>query len=714
MDKRPFSILLFIIVYCFSLSLVRQQTALAQTSENFGGNIVLGRPTDRSITVNVLFTANQDEVYLEYGENPGSMTNQTAPKQAIKANMPYEDVISGLQPNRRYYYRVRFKGPGQTAFGASAEHSFQTQRAPGSTFAFTLIADSHLFTTQHCDPARYALALQNARDDNPDFHIDLGDTFRTDTITNNPNDTTYQLVLNRQIAHRPYFNILTPSAPLFLVNGNHDSEYLYYTKPESGENPNLPLWSTNARLALFPNPRPDGFYSGDQTIYSGVDGGLRESYYAWEWGDALFVVLDPYWEMPGQGGASWNPVHGDKQFAWFRDTLRKSKAKYKFVFEHHLHGQTRGGIEVAAQFEWGGSERNGNYTFPQNRPTWDKPFHDLMVENGVTIYFQGHDHLFARGFYNGVTYVSVPQPGAGPDPNAPDYFPGNVDDGNFDAYPASHVLPSSGHVRVTVAPTGVKTEYVTVKLPRDKGTNKTVAYTFAVGQQNNPGSLALVSAGNFANIGASAESIVSAFGTGMAGSAGATTVTVKDSAGTERAGRVLFASASQVNFMMPAGLANGPATVTMLYAANPVGITSYQVETVAPALFTANGSGLGVPAAVAVRVRADGSQTIEPVLRCGNAAGSCVPVALDLGPATDQLYLALFGTGIRNRAQLADVGVRIGGDMAEVQYAGAQGDFFGLDQLNVKLPRSLAGRGAVSLIFSVAGRSATPVTVNIK
>ena len=714
MTRRSFFLLTLFafVVGCFGYGIVQYKTASAQTSESFGGNIVLGRPTDRSITVNVLFTANQDSVYLEYGESSGALMQQTAPKQNIRANEPFEDVISGLEPNRRYYYRVRYRVAGQTSFGASAEHSFHTQRAQGSTFTFTLIADSHLFTTQHCDPARYALALKNALEDNPDFHIDLGDTFRTDTITNNSASLTYQQVAARQIAHRPYFNVLTHSAPLFLVNGNHDSEYLYYTKPESGENPNLPLWSTNARLSLFPNPRPDSFYSGDQTIYPGVDGGLRESYYAWEWGDALFVCLDPYWEMPGQGGTNWNPVHGDKQFAWFRDTLRKSKAKYKFVFEHHLHGQTRGGAEVAPQFEWGGRERNGNYTFPQNRPTWDKPFHDLMVENGVTIYFQGHDHLFARGTYNGVTYVSVPQPGAGPDPTAADYFPGNVGDGNFDAYPASHVLPNSGHVRVTVSPNGIKTEYVTVKLPRDKGANKTVAYIFTVGQTAAPNSLALVSAGNFANIGGASESLVAAFGSNLAGAAGATTVNVKDNTGIERAGRVLFASSGQVNFMLPAGLANGPATVTVLYAGNPVGTTGYQIETVAPAMFTANGSGLGVPAAVAVRVRADGSQSIESVARCTNTG--CVPVSLDLGAATDQLYLALFATGVRNRAQLADVGVRIGGELAELQYAGAQGDFLGLDQLNVKVPRTLIGRGDVSVIFSVAGRSATPVTVNIK
>ena len=175
--------LVVVTLAAFSYVVRQSEPVQAQTSETFGGNIVLGRPTDRSITVNVLFTANQDAVYLEYGESTGAYGKQTAPQQNIRASVPYEEVISGLEPNRRYFYRVRYRAAGQTTVGASAEHSFHTQRAPGSTFTFTLIADSHLFTTQHCDPARYALALKNALDDNPDFHIDLGDTFRTDTIT---------------------------------------------------------------------------------------------------------------------------------------------------------------------------------------------------------------------------------------------------------------------------------------------------------------------------------------------------------------------------------------------------------------------------------------------------------------------------------------------------------------------------------------------------
>ncbi|MFZ4987362.1 MAG: hypothetical protein ACOYLF_18055, partial [Blastocatellia bacterium] len=168
------------------------------------------------------------------------------------------------------------------------------------------------------------------------------------------------------------------------------------------------------------------------------------------------------------------------------------------------------------------------------------------------------------------------------------------------------------------------------------------------------------------------------------------------------------------NFVMPGDLVNGPATVT-IRDGNGTGQTAeVLVDRVAPALFTANANGLGVPAALLIRVGAGGTQSTEPVFQCGATGGSCVPIPIDLGPDTDQVYLALFGTGIRNLTQLSDIGMRIGGTLAEVAFAGAQGGFFGLDQINVRVPRSLVGRGNVSVIFSVAGRSSTPVTINIK
>ena len=670
----------------------------AQNSESFGGNIILGRPTDRSITVNALFTTDQDGVFLEYGAAPGVYAGATPVRDSIKANVPYQEVIPSLAADRLYYYRVNSKAVGKTAFSQSAEHSFRTQRAKGSTFTFTIVADSHLPVAGHCNPNRYALTLQNASDDNPDFHIDLGDTFYSDNIGGPGNQArmTYDQVVQRVISHRPFFGILTHSAPLFLANGNHDGEYLYYTKPASGINGNLPAWESDARMAQIPSPVSDGFYTA----------GPRQSYYAWEWGDALFVVLDPYWEMADINGDTWNPVHGDPQYFWFRDTLRKSKAKYKFVFEHHLLGQLRGGVEVARDFEWGGQPRGaGQQTFAQARPGWDKPIHDLMVENGVTVYFEGHDHLFARASLDGLTYVTVPMPGAGP-PASSDYFSGNPNGGWFSGYGSSTSLPSSGHVRVTVAPAGVRVDYVAVKLPKvDTGVNKEVAYTFTAAQAN-PQKLAIVSSASYSEVAVSPGSIATAFGIRL-GDFGAA-VTVKGNAGIERPAQVLSSATSQVSFVVPDGTAAGAAIVTV---AGVSGTT--QVQPLAPAIFAANANSAGVAAAIAILVKSDGTQIEEPVFNCPRA-GACTTTPLDMGAASDQLILSLYGTGIRNRAALSDVTVFIGDDKCDVLYAGPNGDFPGLDQINVRVPRTRIGGGAVSVILSVAGKSANVTMASFK
>ena len=693
------------------LAFATVHSGLAQTAETFGGNIVLGRPTDRSITVNVLFTAGHDSAYLEYGDKSGALDKQTPLRQSIKANVPYQEVIGGLEPNRRYYYRVRYRKAAQDSLGAGAEHSFQTQRPRGSAFTFTVVADSHLFTQKHCLPERYALTLANARADNPDFHIDLGDTFRSDTIARNSGDLTYQMVLDRQIAHRPFFNLVTADAPLFLVNGNHDSEWLYYTLPASGGNPNLPLWAANARVSLYPNPVPDVFYTGDRTVYPNVvNGGLRQSYYAWEWGDALFVVLDPYWNMAQQNATNWTPVHGDAQYFWFRDTLRNSKARYKFVFEHHVLGQGRGGVEAAQQYEWGGQDPRKTQTFEQARPGWDKPMHQLMAENGVNLYIQGHDHLFAKAVLDGVTYVTVPMPGAGP-PASADYFPGNETAGNFDAYLNSLTLPNSGHLRVAVSPTGVKVDYVVARLPKaDPGANRDVAWSFTVANSAPP-PLAVVSAASYGEAAVAPGSIASAFGSGLSADGG--TVSVKDSTGAIRTAQVLAGAETQVSFVVPEETGMGAAVATVSRNGAIVASGPVTIQQLAPSLFSANATGFGVAAAVAVLARSDGTQSSQPAFTCGKTPGSCTAVPLDPGGATNQLILSLYGTGI-GKIALADVFVHVGNDKADVLYAGPQGVFPGLDQINVRVPRTAAGSGEVGVVVAVAGKSANVVTVNLK
>ncbi len=240
---------------------------------------------------------------------------------------------------------------------------------------------------------------------------------------------------------------------------------------------------------------------------------------------------------------------------------------------------------------------------------------------------------------------------------------------------------------------------------------------------------ASVSAASFISAALTSEAIVAAFGDGLATAtqiAGAlplplelvgTRVTVRDSAGDERQAPLFFASHSQVNYLMPAETAAGVATVSITSGNGTVFIEAVEILPVAPGLFAANGDGQGVAAAVALRVKADGSTSYEPVAQFDGAQGRYVASPVELGGEDDRVYLLLFGTGIRSApdfGSLETVRVTIGGVDAQVTYAGAQGGFAGLEQVNLLLPRSLAGRGEMDVTLMVDGRVANTVRLHVR
>jgi uncharacterized protein (TIGR03437 family) len=193
-----------------------------------------------------------------------------------------------------------------------------------------------------------------------------------------------------------------------------------------------------------------------------------------------------------------------------------------------------------------------------------------------------------------------------------------------------------------------------------------------------------------------------------------TVVKVKDSACVERFAPLFFVSPAQVNYIVPPGVASGVASITIFNEAGTISAGTAQINNVAPSLFAANANGQGVAAAVVVRVRRDGSQSYEPAAYFDSAQRKFVALPIDLGDPNDQVFLLFFGSGFRHRQSLSDVSVTIGGAPVEALYAGAQGDFFGLDQLNVRLPRTLAGRGEVDVALRVAGLTANVVRASFK
>ena len=412
-------------------------------------SVVPGRPTDRAIALSLLASAGGTGL-VGYGRAPGQYGDQPAPITCA-ANAPVDIVLDGLQPDTEYFYRV------QLGDRVLPEQRFHTQRAPGSTFTFQVQGDSHPERPQMFDAALYAQTLRAAAADRPDFYVTIGDDFSVDWMRTAATPDQVDWIYRNQ---RAFLSLI--GAPVFLVNGNHEQAAMCNL---DGTPNNVAVWAGTCRNRYFALPSPDSFYSGDVQPVANV--GLLRDYYAWTWGDALFVVIDPYWHSPEpvdnvygggpKGRNLWAITLGDVQYEWLAQTLQRSRAKYKFVFSHHVLGTGRGGIEEAGLCEWGGYSRRGDWQFTQWRPGWQLPIHQLMVKHGVTIFFQGHDHVFVKQQLDGIVYQTLPLPA---DPYYAFY--------NREAYQAGDALPNSGRLRVTVSSEKVSVAYVRSVLPRDE------------------------------------------------------------------------------------------------------------------------------------------------------------------------------------------------------------------------------------------------------
>jgi uncharacterized protein (TIGR03437 family) len=228
-----------------------------------------------------------------------------------------------------------------------------------------------------------------------------------------------------------------------------------------------------------------------------------------------------------------------------------------------------------------------------------------------------------------------------------------------------------------------------------------------------PPNVGVVTAVNAANYGPALApgSIAAAFGSNLAtGVYAATALPLQTSLGGTAvtvngvAAQLFYASPTQVNFIVPPSTAPGAATLSVTVNGAQAAAGTVTVSQVAPALFTASADGKGVPA---------GFSTFDGVnlQLLSNPDGTPRPV----GAGTDASpnYLVLYGTGLRGRTSLGGVQVSVGGVAAQVTYAGPHQVFAGLDQLNLKLPTSLGGRGSVEVVVTVDGRQANKATINV-
>jgi cytochrome c peroxidase len=234
---------------------------------------------------------------------------------------------------------------------------------------------------------------------------------------------------------------------------------------------------------------------------------------------------------------------------------------------------------------------------------------------------------------------------------------------------------------------------------------------------------ASVSAASFATGTVAVESIIAGFGVNLGQvtavaetvplptTLGGLTVTVRDALGAERTAPLFFVSTAQINYLVPTGTSLGEATVTVKQGNLSVAGGMLQIAGVSPGIFLVEA---GIPAASVLRVKADGAQINEPVAQYNNALSHYDLLPIDLGPETDQLFLVGYGTGFRHRSDLSAVVAILGGAPAETLFASAHGSLVGVDQINLRIPRSLAGRGRVDLLLQVDGKAANTVSLNIR
>ncbi|MBK9316626.1 MAG: IPT/TIG domain-containing protein [Acidobacteria bacterium] len=251
-------------------------------------------------------------------------------------------------------------------------------------------------------------------------------------------------------------------------------------------------------------------------------------------------------------------------------------------------------------------------------------------------------------------------------------------------------------------------------------------------QQNNAVPVVTVSAASYDQNAIAAESIVAGFGTLLATTTEAattnplptniagTSVKVKGSNEVERLAPLFFVSPNQINYVVPAGTSSGSAMVTVTSGDGTISTGTILVQQAVPAMFSANNNGAGVPAAVALRVKQDNSQIVEPIFQFNPGSGLQEPIPIDLGPSGEKVFLILFLSGIRGSADPdgdnnfnETVHVVVGGVEATPDYAGSQGTFAGLDQINLELDRSLIGSGLVSLSIISGGTSSNICEVHI-
>lgn len=359
----------------------------------FGAPLVVA-PTHDSFTVSAVVQGGDPAVLRARLRLEGESEWGEALPPTVRATDLAEWRFDGLESGTRYEYDVtEVTDDGDTLH---FEGSALTQREPEESFSFAMLSDTHIgayleYSNQGYPDTLEAIAAEVGQAA-PDFMLNLGDMLDFHQFGFNAAPPSGEVTGLAYQNYRKLLGDLAGHVGHFPVIGNWDGEAGSYSAEQIE-------WSREQRQLYVPAPEPGTYPEG---------GGPGADYYAFTWGDALFVVLNVMSYTTAEHLLNADEVPDDwtlgaDQLAWLESTLAGATSKWRFLFIHHTVGGAAGDAANSAYGRGGGQAA---YVGEQ------ATVHELMLEHGVQVFFYGHDHVFADMVVDGIHYSMPGSAGA--------------------------------------------------------------------------------------------------------------------------------------------------------------------------------------------------------------------------------------------------------------------------------------------------------------
>lgn len=359
----------------------------------FGAPLVVS-PTYEAFTVSAVVQSG-DPAVLRARVRPEGDSGWSEPvPPTTRALDLAEWRFDGLEPGTRYEYDVSEETDAEPKF--HFEGSAVTQREAGEAFTFAMLSDTHIgayleYSNQGYPETLEAISAEVGQAA-PDFVVNLGDMLDFHQFGFNSPPPSGEITALAYQNYRYLLGDMAGHTSHFPVIGNWDGEAGSYTAEQIA-------WSREQRQLYVPAPNPTTYPEG---AAPGAD------YYAYTWGDALFIVLNvmsyttaEHVLNDDEAPDDW--TLGPDQLEWLRTTLEDATSKWRFMFIHHTVGGAAGDAANSAYGRGGGQAA---YVGEQ------ATIHELMLEHGVQIFFYGHDHVFADMVVDGIHYSMPGSAGA--------------------------------------------------------------------------------------------------------------------------------------------------------------------------------------------------------------------------------------------------------------------------------------------------------------